>query len=293
MGKWLITGAAGFIGTHLCSHLAGRHEVLGTYNPRHPGPKTSGRRPLDVLDQGQTFALLDEFKPDCVVHLAGSKDVNWCEKNPQDACRLNTESVSDVASACERIRSFLIFLSSDYVFDGTQGRYPLQSACRPLTVYGKTKLDAEQILVRMNLPFAIVRTGGVYARSNPTASFLGWAGSALKKREPVSAFENVFNSPTYVADLLDAIEIIGSKKLRGIFHLAGASRESRYSFLVKFAKQVGFQEERVEPSWYSPAEGARRPLDISLDSASSYQRVGFEFRGAIEGLRAAFNECYD
>jgi len=62
MGKWLITGAAGFIGAHLCSHLARRHEVLGTYNPRHPGAETSDRRPLDVLNGEQILPLLDEYK---------------------------------------------------------------------------------------------------------------------------------------------------------------------------------------------------------------------------------------
>lgn len=288
MGKWLITGATGFIGSHLHARLAKDHEAWGTHNPRHPAPGKTYRS-LDVLDPQQTNTLLDEVKPDYVVHLAGSKDVNWCEKNPQDARRLNTDSVRYLASACERTKSFFIFVSSDHVFEGNAGHYRLESACQPMTVYGQTKLDAERIVARMNSPSAILRTGGVYAHSNPATSLLGWAANTLEKGETVAAFENVFNSPTYVGDLLNAIETIGLKKLAGTFHLGGGSHESRHSFLVKFARQFGFPEELVRPSRYSPAQGAGRPLDISLDSTSSYQRVGFQFCDAVGGLKSAFN----
>ena len=143
--KWLVTGCEGFIGSHLCKYLVQRHSVLGTYldKPEDPGFDMFS---MDILNKDNIYAAFKHFNPDCVVHLAGAKDVSWCENNAEEAYKLNSESVESVAEACQEFSCGLIFLSSDYVFDGKQGNYSLTSPCRPQTIYGKTKLKAEQIL---------------------------------------------------------------------------------------------------------------------------------------------------
>ena len=116
---------------------------------------------------------------------------------------------------------------------------------------------------------------------------LVFAHDVLEKGEKIQAFNNIYNSPTFVGDLIRSIEIIATKKMEGIFHLAGASRENRYDFLRLFAKENGFQEELIKPSLYISVKDAPRPLDISLDSKSSYERIGFIFHDARSGLHTA------
>lgn len=287
--KWLITGSEGFIGSHLCQHLFQRHEVLGTYLEK-PRGAVFNSFPLDVLNRSDIRKVFEGFTPQCVVHLAGSKDVQWCERNPQEAYKLNTESVRYVAEACQEFSCGLIFLSSDYVFEGTKGRYSLESVCNPQTVYGKTKLEAENILKGMSIPFSIIRTGGVYAGVNPPQSLLGFALNSLQKKQEVNAFDNIFNTPTFIGDLCKAIEILGQKQMTGHFHLGGASRESRYSFLRLFAQAFGFPEELIKRGQFKQEKGFLRPRDISLDSSSAYQAIGFLFHGAADGLRLAYRQ---
>ena len=156
-----------------------------------------------------------------------------------------------------------------------------------MTVYGQTKLKAEEVLLSMPLAWAILRSGGVYAAINPPASALGWARASLGKGEKILAYQNIYNTPTYIKDLLNAIKIIGEMRLMGIFHLSGASRESRFSFIKTFAQEFGFDPQLVHPSEYVPEVADIKPKDLSLDSKLYYQKLCVEFHDAKSGLRLA------
>jgi dTDP-4-dehydrorhamnose reductase len=283
--KWLVTGADGFIGSHLCPYLAVDNEVIGTYWPRPSKQTTFSSCVVNICDHQDIIAVWKKIKPDCVVHLAGSKDVQWCEREAVKARELNTVSCGHIAEACRAINAHLIFLSSDHVFDGCIGQYKTDSSCNPKTVYGTTKMEAEDILQKSKISFSIVRTAGVFAKNNPHDSLLGFAMQHLQSGKEILAYSNVLNSPTYIVDIIRAIKIIGERKLSGVFHAGGASRESRYTFLKLFAQEFGFPAEFVKPSFYKQSLGFERLLDFSLDSQETYMRLGFVFATATQGLR--------
>ena len=287
MIKWLITGVDGFIGSQFASFLSGDHEVIGTYLNEFSSRGQYLGLPLNILEKQKVIDTFKEVKPDCVVHFAGTKDVAWCEKNPHKAFTINTEGLRNIAEASLAINTFLIFQSSDYVFEGTRGHYSVHDECCPKTVYGQTKLKAEEVLLSMPLAWAILRSGGIYAAINPPASALGWARASLGKGEKILAYQNIYNTPTYIKDLLNAIKIIGEMRLMGIFHLSGASRESRFSFIKTFAQEFGFDPQLVHPSEYVPEVADIKPKDLSLDSKLYYQKLCVEFHDAKSGLRLA------
>ena len=135
----------------------------------------------------------------------------------------------------------------------------------------------------MEFPCAIVRSGGVYAERNPDRSLLGWALQTLKAGKEITAYADIFNTPTFIGDLLKALVHIGEHKLEGIFHLGGASRESRYSFFKTFARIFELPTELIKTARYAPLpDTARLPSDISLNSESSYQMLGERFLTAEE-----------
>jgi len=285
--KWIMTGAQGFIGSIICDDFSRKFEVLGIDKLGAEAKNFFSASQVDICNKNEIASVFDRFQPNCVVHFAGTKNVGWCEKNREEAFRLNTEAVRLIAETASEYSCFMIFLSSDYVFDGKEGSYSIESKPNPLTVYGKTKWESEKILADHSTDAAIIRTAGVYASEHPAQSLLGWAQDVLQKREDLEAFCNVYNSPTYVQDLARAIEVIGKERMSGLYHLAGSSKESRSSFLQNFAREFGFDVNLIKESKFVPSGEFQRPLDLSLNSEDSYQKIGFKFCSAQEGLRKA------
>lgn len=272
--KLLITGAGGLLGRKLVSQaLRAGHEVHSAY---HTDPVNEGKpRRLELADEAGVNQIINEKSPDVVIHTASLTDVDLCEQNPELAMRVNGIATGFLAQACRRSRTFLVYVSTDYVFDGTRGHYKEEDQPNPINVYGRSKLHGEKEVVTQAADFCIARTSVIYGWGREhRPNFAVWLYGQLSERQSVSVVMDQYVSPTLNGQLARMLLEVAEKRLQGIYHLAGATRASRYEFAVHLARKLGFDERLLTPvKSESVGWKAKRPRDSSLDVRLALQTL--------------------
>lgn len=164
-----------------------------------------------------------EYRPDCVIHTAAMTQVDDCEKDP-NACRLNNvDAVRFVAEACEPWGTHLVHLSTDFVFDGQSGPYLEEDVPNPLSIYGQSKADAEQIIRQYAGPWSIVRTVLVYglAADMSRSNIVLWVKKSLEEGRVIRIVSDQFRTPTLAEDLAEGCCQVALRKATGIYNISG------------------------------------------------------------------------
>ena len=285
----MITGSNGFIGSYMSEYLRGIFKVFQTDKTFDAGTGSEDSIFMDITDANLVGQVMSQYRPDIVLHLAAIKDVGFCEGNPEEARRTNCYGTRNILEACAQVGAFPIYLSSDYVFEGNKGMYAEKDVRHPLTIYGKTKKESEDLVMNFRIPYCVCRSGAVYGHSMRQSPLLTWATEKFKKGELIDAFVNVYSTPTCVYDLCEAIELIAEERRQGILHIAGCQRVSRRDFLKAYALSYGFdpdlvgeEEYRHTPSLHS----FRRPTDLSLNAVASEKKLEMRFLNVREGFEA-------
>lgn len=237
----LIAGCSGFLGRYLEKHLSRQHEVYGvsrSCNPDHH------HIPGDLSDPAFVEMLSRDIGGDIVIHAAGIKDIIRCETEPELGFRENTRTT---ANLCQYFGAptRILYVSSDYVFEGTKGRYAETDPAHPKTRYGQSKLDAEAEGMRLSgNHFSIMRTAAIYSHD---AAFPRFLQKQLTEGNKVECFLDSTYSPTYIDDFLAAVTFwCGHPEVHGVFHVCG-SPCTRCEFARMFARASGFSEDLIEP----------------------------------------------
>ncbi len=264
--KVLITGAGGLLGTKLAGlATASAHKVYSLDNS-HPCPYGTPER-VDITDPTAVGKVFADTTPDVVFHTASITDVDLCETNPELAMRVNGEATGFIAKTCQETGGYLVYVSTDYVFDGMRGQYSEEDEPAPINTYGKSKLFGEEEMARHCSRGCIARTSVLYGWGRSfRPNFATWVHSKLAANEHIKVVSDQFASPTLNTHLARMLLEIAERRNQGILHVAGSTRISRYEFAVMLAKQFGFKEHLLTPV-QAEATGwkARRPLDSSLN----------------------------
>ena len=287
MKSLLITGANGFVGKYLVTHLKKIFRVIQTYKSASTESRSKDCVFLDITDTRLVNQVFSEFNPDIILHLAANKNVGYCENNPEEAIRVNLHGTKNILNASARVGAFLIFMSSDYIFEGTTGNYTEQNKRIPLTIYGKTKKEAEDLIVNFGIEYCIFRSSGIYGHIRWQVPILNWASERLKKCKVIPAFTNIYSTPTCIYDVTRGIELIARKHKKGIFHIAGSQRVSRYEFLKQYAETYGFRCDLVTKDEYKysqSSDGYKRPFDLSLNTSFTEDTLGVKFHNIKNGF---------
>ena len=279
----LVIGASGFIGRYVSRRLvsAAGHTVAGTYNARPPANDGASWHRLEITDGGQLDALFRVAQPEVVVHLAAMADVGTAERNPEVAAAVNAAATDTIVRLCERHSSRLVFVSTEYVFDGQHGPYREHDPPAPTTQYGRTKLQAERAVASLESNWSVLRTSIVYGWPAPgRRNFVPWLVDRLRNGEAYHAPTNVYRSPVYVEHLVDGIERMVNVDDTGFHHVAGSDWVTMYEFAVAIAERFG-----QDPSLVIPVTD---PVDdrLGLDCARTMAGLGLPHPGLAEGLAA-------
>jgi dTDP-4-dehydrorhamnose reductase len=259
----LIIGARGFLGMHLAREAASAFQVFPA------ALRTAGWEGLaiDVTSAPSIEAGFQRAAPDVVVLLAAISDIDACENRPELAEEINVRGTARVVEACAKSGAKLVFTSSAAVFDGTRHGYREGDIPTPVSVYGRSKARAEE-LVRQALPSAIIlrlalvvgfaRDHGTNAMLNKLAEKLG-AGHSVSF--PNFEYRNPIDAHTLAGFLLELLRVPDAS---GVFHVGASESISRFELGVKLAEKLGFSRDLIEPQTAPSPGRAPRGLDHFL-----------------------------
>lgn len=245
-----ILGATGFIGSHLYKHLNTPSVAFNTIGTTRRSKHDPELKYVDVLEKNSLEHFLCMTDPEYLVISAGTKDIVFCEKNPEFAHMLNTRPVLWILDSIQKnnLKTNIIFISSDYVFDGNSCFYHEQSHPNPKTIYGKTKFEAEQLLLsQSHCSFKIVRTAAVQGKG---ARFYDYVLSALIKDTKIDVFNNTYFSPTPITLFSKVIETLLSNYATisdKIIHIVGDIRCTRYELALMYFRMAKRNPSKIIP----------------------------------------------
>lgn len=293
--KVLITGVNGFTGYYLISEfLTKGFEVIATGKgeSRLPGEKRPGfsYQSMDFTDPFSVQDVFQAVKPGVVIHAGGMTRADDCEKAQWQAYVTNVEGTLNLLTNAEEHKSFFVFLSTEFVFDGEKGNYSEDDKATPVNFYGKTKLEAEDAVREYPGDWAIARTVLVYGHPfTKKKSFVSVIADKLKMGEEFRLFTDQLRTPTYAGDLAKGIAGIIEKKATGIYHLSGKDQLSPYDMGCLVAEHLGLDVSVLKPITAADyAELARRPANAGFNISKAKRKLGYQPLSFKEGLGKTF-----
>jgi dTDP-4-dehydrorhamnose reductase len=282
----LVTGAGGRLGGRLAEILSTRHHVIAS---RHetPPPAALESVPLDLLSPASLEQALGDSRADAVVHAAALADADRCERQPLLALRVNVEATARLARACRLKGVRFVALSTDLVGAGDHAFATEADAPQPRLLYGVTKVAAEEAALAADPGAAIVRVALVHGRgfgAQGTASeSIAWA---LRSGSPLRLYTDQFRTPVDPESVAQALSALVQGEARGLFHLGGPERVSRYELGLRTARALGLSADGITAATVEThPPKAPRPADVSLDSSRAMRELGYRPRPLDDGLR--------
>ncbi len=263
--KVLVTGGSGLLGGKLIPLLQDNCKTFATYNKHPIKLKNCESFNLDITNRKDTEQLITKLSPDVIIHTVALTNVDYCEANKKEAWNVNVEGTRNIVEASREVNSKLIYISTDYVFDGERGRYKEDDQTNPIDYYGETKLGGEKIVEELCEDYIIARTSVLYGWHSKL-NFVTWVIQELGQGHEISIVEDQFNSPTLADNLAELISDLMEGGENGIFHTAGRQRISRFGFTEKIAEIFNLDKNLINSISSDGLEWvAKRPTDSSLD----------------------------
>ena len=289
--KILVTGSNGLVGSYVVRQLL--EEGHAIYASSRSADLSDFKTPnyhftqLDFTDPYAVHAAFEVIQPDVVIHSGAMSKPDDCERNQAGAYEINMAGTVQLLLNAADYKSFFIFLSTDFVFNGKAGMHKEDDVPDPLSYYGKTKLEAEEAVREYEYGWAIVRTVFVYGKPlYGRDCFLTMIAKKLQKHEPFRIVNDQERTPTFVEDLAKGICAIVHKRATGIFHLSGKEVVTPYQMAIAVAGFMDIQTHRLQAvSTAELNELARRPLKSGLDISKARNELDYDPVSFKEGLQ--------
>jgi dTDP-4-dehydrorhamnose reductase len=291
--KILITGANGLVGQHLVRMLVeeGKFQIyaLGKGSTRSPYGKSSGvsYHEIDLINFKKTEQLIEKIAPHIIVHAAAMSQPNECQASPDLCWKVNVGATRAILRAAERCKSYFIYISTDFVFDGAEGPYDESAIPNPVNLYGESKLLAEEMVQLAKLHWCIIRTVLVYGNKVPggRSNFVLWVKEKLEANEKIKVVNDQIRTPTYVDDLVKGILLAIVKHAKGIYHISGKDTCTPYELACKIAELTTKDPGLITPVDASVfPEPAKRPPKTGFIITKATRELGYVPHSLNEAL---------
>lgn len=294
-----VTGASGFIGTHLCRALQAAQLDFIAFGGRRASPfqgklinQSDYSDPrIEEGDISQFARLAERFMPDVILHLAALANTAGCEAAPQDAKAANAELVYKLIALCPKASH--IYVSTDLVFEAARSPavgFNFLAEPHPVSVYAQTKRAGEQYTLNSNSKNMVARICLTYgAELMQRRCFIHWMVDTLKSGIQLKLFSDEYRTAVFVGDVVDGLIALSKIVLdnkpcaQRIFHFAGPDRLSRYEFGEVLAKKLNLDSDLLESLRRDQMPlGVFRAADVSLDARASWNELGIKPRSIFE-----------
>jgi len=202
---------------------------------------------LDITKNDAIKSFFKIHKPDVTINCSAITDLDFCEKNKSHVLDVNTLGAKKLAQACNVHNSHLIHISTDYVFDGQAGPYQENDMPNPISYYGQTKHQSEELVLKENENFCVVRTGMLYGWSQNKQNLATMITSELRNNRQVKLINDLQVSPSYTDNIAKMILELALMKISGIFNVANSSIVTRYDFGLLLSEVFELNKSLIKP----------------------------------------------
>lgn len=282
--RWLITGTGGFLGARLAAYYGEKHEIVGV-----------GRKDLDITDEAAVLAFVEAVRPDAVIHCAAISNTGTCQKDPEQSEMVNVRGTVNLAKACRRADSRLIFMSSDQVYAGNLKQEPGKEdeTPEPVNVYGKHKKQAEEEAMAVLPDTVCLRLPWMYdfpvRGLKSSGGLLGILTKALIQNLPVSLPIHDYRGITWGMEVVMRMEQAAFLPA-GVYNFGGENSLSTYETARAVLPLLLDGRERDGLLIPDTERFAGQPRNLRMNT-EKLKNCGIEFPDAVESFCRCFAEC--
>jgi dTDP-4-dehydrorhamnose reductase len=270
----IVIGANGMLGTDLCLFL--KEQKIAPIELDLPR--------FNITNVNQAIDTIKSQKPDIIINAAAFTDVDGAETEKADAYAVNTQGAWAVALAAQQCQTKLVYMSTDYVFDGTKKTAYLETdLTNPINYYGQTKLLGEKTVIEHLKHYFIVRTSWLFGKHGK--NFIKTILKLCQEKDVIEVVNDQVGSPTNTKDLSAGIFNLMNSGKFGIFHLTNAGQCSWYEFACEIVKQAGYNTKVIPISSNKIMRHARRPANSVLDNSKYKKHFNSKLRSWQDALK--------
>lgn len=291
MKKFLITGSNGLLGQKLVELLRTKEniEIIATARGENRLPFSDGYeyQAMDITDRQQVIETIEQVKPTAVINTAAMTNVDQCEFEKDNCWKQNVNAVEYLVEACQKTGSFLLHVSTDFIFDGKNGPYAEDAEANPISFYGWSKLAGEMAVRSSNIRWAIARTVLVYGIVNDMSrsNIILWVKKSLEEGKNIKVVTDQWRTPTLAEDLALGCYLIANKESEGIFNISGKDFLTPYEMAIMTADYFGLDKSLISEADSSTfTQPAKRPPRTGFDLSKSREILGYEPVSFNEGI---------
>lgn len=289
----VITGSNGLLGQKLIKLFLTKpgYEIHGLSRGENRMDNKKGYQyhSVDLQMKDTLHQILDQIKPDFIIHTAAMTNVDACELNQEECDHMNIGVVSNIVDYCEENKVYLVHLSTDFIFDGEKGSiYKEEDVAHPVNHYGLSKLKSEMLLSKSKVEHAILRTILVYGivDRNDRSNIVLWVKDSLENRREIRVVTDQLRMPTYAEDLAEACWLAVSTRAKGVFNVSSDTLMSIYEIALAIADVFGLDKNLIVPVPTSALNlPAKRPLSTGFDLNKSISEINLTSYSFLERLQ--------
>jgi dTDP-4-dehydrorhamnose reductase len=285
----LITGANGMLGQRLIKFFLSRknYELMLTSLEPECFYKEVNYVRGDLSTRENVKKIVYDFVPDAIINTAAFTNVDLCETERETAWKVNVKSVEYLAESARIIDAHLIHISTDYVFDGKHGPYSEKDIPKPISYYGRTKLASENTIKLIGAINSIIRTNVLYGPVDfGRPDFVRWVVMSLREGKEIKIVTDQINNPTFIDDLVCAINSVIQYKKQGIYNIGGKDFLSRCEFTHRIADYFNLNKKLIKPiKTEDLKQPAPRPLKSGLLNLKAETEINYQPHSIEESFR--------
>ena len=272
----IVTGVSGLLGNNLAYYFRDQFEILGLYHSHPVSVAGIFSEKCNISNPGEIATVVDDFRPDVVIHCASLTNIDECETDKGNTWNINVQATNDLVETLHNTNSYLVYISSDSVYEGKAGSNRENGNIEPVNYYGHTKYEGESFVA--NYKNGLVLRTNIFGWNIQNKNSLAeWILKSLQANDEINGFTDATFSTIYTMELASIIDLAIHNRLIGIYNCGSIDSCSKYEFALKIADWFGLRRSLISPmSIDSFNFKAKRGKKLSINVDKLQTALGYQ-----------------